>query len=337
MHNNTYSAPNPFPQPLSYFTTFLSYCSAPSAYLLGKLILPAQLQECINDNIENIKTVESKYAVCVQPVAIQTYDLAILDSMQIIPETQPKPMNERFFIIKFNGNGMHYENHLERFAHDAQNLDHTVIAFNYRGVGNSKKAPNNFRDLVVDGIAQVQRLLDEGVDPEKITLDGLSLGGAVATMVAKYFHDQEKKVYLWNDRSLSSLLKAANKMILDEDSTHPLIVNCSTSITSSLFKMTAWEENIASAYNSIDEKYKRYMVVAKESEQSYGDGVIPHSASLHKGVRAFEKSQHINTGYKVLSMFGPGHNRVREHLVNKDNHAQTAQNLYEDFVCSHKL
>ena len=298
-----YQTPDPYLQSNNSFS-FLNSLSSSSSQSIGKLVLPAQWREPENLSAQKLRNLSEKFNLDIDAGYIGTHDDATIDTIQFAPQSERSKSNDQQrFIIKFNGNGMQYTDAVDNFAYDAAKLKETVIAFNYRGVGNSKKAPVKFQDLVTDGIAQVQRLLDAGVNPKNITLDGLSLGGAVATMVAYHFHQHGKQVHLWNDRSLSSLSKVAARMLAP---TLPGLVGdiagaSSESSAWSAMKLTGWEVDVASAYHAIPNEFKGYMVVAKQSNHSYGDGVIPHKASLHKGVRTSEKIAHSETGHKVLA------------------------------------
>lgn len=332
----SYQAPNPYPNTNTLFSSIGSLFSS-SSQSIGKLILPAQWRVPENLNARILENLSAKFSLHINAGYIGTHDGAIIDTIQLTPlSEQSNAIGKQCFIIKFNGNGMQYTDALEKFAIDAITLKETVIAFNYRGVGNSKKTPETFQNLVTDGIAQVQRLLDLGVHSKNITLDGLSLGGGVATMVAYHFHQQEKPVYLWNDRSFASLSKAAAGMLapslpgLADD-----IVNSSFESSSwSIMKPTGWDVDVASAYKAIPNEFKGYMVVAKKSEHSDGDGIIAHRASLHKRVRAFEKQAHAETAHKVLArsnLYGGGHNMPRNMLISKNNPRETGQDLFEHF------
>jgi pimeloyl-ACP methyl ester carboxylesterase len=329
-----FSATNPYPEKknwLSLFHSFLSSSSS-SANWVGKVILPAQMRKAATENIAAIqRELLENYLVRAESLTVATHDGALLDTFQLTPTaTEISGIHDRFYIIKFNGNGMHYEDVLKGFVNDAKRLDATVVAFNYRGVGNSTKTPSSFQELITDGIAQVQRLLESGVNPAHITLDGLSLGGAVATMVAHYFHNKDLRVSLWNDRSFQSVSKAAAGLFAPNypgllgDAAFSSLESTSWAALSS----TRWQENIAAAYNRSPAAYKGYMVVDKQS----GDGVIAHKASLHRGVKEHEKN-HTKTGFKVFSQSDqPGHNQYRGDLMSKDEPNKNGNDLFDDFV-----
>lgn len=332
----TYQAPNPYPQKNVFLSSLDTIFSSTHSTSIGKLVLPAQWREPENLSTKMLDNISLKYDLSIDAGYIGTYDGATIDTIQLTPiSEQDKPIQEQRYIIKCNGNGMQYTDALDNYAYDAEKLKETVIAYNYRGVGNSKKTPETFRDLVTDGIAQVQRLLALGVDSKKITVDGLSLGGGVAILVAYHFHQLGQPIYLWNDRSFASLSKAAAGMLAP---TLPGLLGdtCNTSFEStswSVMKPSGWDEDVATAYKAIPNEYKGYVVVAKKSELSNGDGVISHPASLHKGVREYEKQTQSETGHKVLAqykLFG-GHNLPRNMLISKDNTNETSQDLFERF------
>ncbi|MBA3660300.1 MAG: alpha/beta hydrolase [Gammaproteobacteria bacterium] len=333
------------------------FSSNRSRELIGQCILPAQARAEKTIETRQLQSLADAYRVLVQRGMITTADGTNLDTIQITPNsTFSSSVAEKHYIIKFNGNGMLYQDVLANCARDADQLQATVIAFNYRGVGSSSGIPKSIEDLVNDGIAQVQRLLDHGVDAKKITLDGLSLGGAVATLVAKHFHDQKQRVYLWNDRSLSSISKAATGLFLLSD-LPPMLQDTSAALTHSSFslalKSSKWEVNVADAYQRIPQAYKGYMVVAKKSDpsdtnklQSNGDGVIHPTASLHAAVKVKEKSDHASTCHKMLAQHSifvggqtkqlGGHNLARDQLISKDNPTETGQHVFENFIRNHR-
>lgn len=193
--------------------SFLNSSSVSSSQRIGKLVLPAQWREPKSIGEMTLNQFAHANGLVIQGGYVGTHDSAVLDTIELKPKTEPSTsLKNQHYIIKFNGNGMFYQDALHDFAYDANQLNVTIIGFNYRGLA-TVKTPETFQDLVTDGIAQVQRVLDSGVD-SKITLDGLSLGGGVATMVASHFHKLSKPIYLWNDRSLLQSQKQLLALLL---------------------------------------------------------------------------------------------------------------------------
>lgn len=333
-----YEAPNPYEEE-SFFSSFNSVSSCGSKSI-GKLLLPAQWREPIKINEMTLSQFANENNLVIQGGYIGTHDGAILDTIELKPKAElNKPLGTQHFIVKFIGNGMLYQDVLPVFANDANKLGVTVVGFNYRGVGNSKKPPATFQDLVTDGIAQVQRLLASGVDSKKITVDGLSLGGGVATMVASHFHKIGKPIYLWNDRSFASISQAAAGMVAPEAKNifgEALEISIESS-SWSLMKSAGWDVNVVKAYNAIPDAYKSYMYVAKKSDRSYGDGVIAPQASLHEGVQQEEKKKATKTGHEVYAKGMFGHNMPRHALRSAENPSLSGQDHFEKFVESHKF
>ena len=187
---------------------------------------------------------------------------------------------------------------------------------------------------MTDGIAQVNRLLlEKKISPDNILLDGHSLGGSVAVMVAKHFHDKGIKVYVWNDRSFSSLARAAGGIVANVVTTLPeSSLACSSY---SILKPLGWQVDAANAYKKIPYTHKGYMVVDKASARGEGDAVISQKASLHEGVRKAEERSGHNTGYSFFHRSQPGHNLSRKSLKQCDEPQTNAQTVYENFVKAH--
>lgn len=333
-----YQAPKPGKQKSSFFSSLSSFSSSKS---IGRVVLPAQNRIAGSIDQTTYLDIADSYGLVINTGIVGTHDNAMLDTIEIKPaEEALKPLEDQYYIVKYNGNGMHYQDRIQEFVRDANNLESNIIGFNYRGVGNSVKQPETVQDLITDGIAQVQRLLDAGVDSRKITLDGISLGGGIATMVAHYFHQQGKTVYLWNDRSFASLSKAAAGIFA------PKSKGISSAFATSSLQASAacvmipagWEVDVAKAYNDIPREYKSHMYVAKQSAQSNGDGVIADLASLHKGVKPFEQEKGFNSGHKMLAKVGNfgGHNLPKAKLQSKEYPGLNGQDLFDQFIRSHR-
>jgi hypothetical protein len=319
-------APNPYTSQKKSNSIILTRLSR----FLGQFILAAQGRKPTKWLDEQVGDLTKKYSLDIQNIAILTHDKAILDTVSITPiVVKDTPIHERRFIIKFKGNKGLYENSLEEYTENAVAYEATVVCSNYRGVARSQKAPVEFQDLVIDGIAQVQRLLDDGVRPENILLDGESLGAGVATVVAWHFHQKKMPVYLWNSRSFSSLAQVAVSMTFPAKT--PKVLK---KFLVSLITALGWDVDASSIYEKIDPKYKAYMVIAKPSAKSKGDGAIPHECSLHKAVGQKEKASGTQIGRKVYSngFFDIGHKDKLENLVSKDNESLTGQDLFGEFI-----
>lgn len=315
-----YEAPNPYPVKTSWFgSLFSSSTSSLSSPSLGKLILPAQQYRILDE-----EKLESK-EVDVSRGEIQTHDGATLRTVILTPHAEAKKEEHgKKYIIKFNGNGGLYQYRMQEFADEAEKLSVSVVGFNYRNVSGSTIEPKEFQDLVTDGIAEVQRLLDQGVASENILLDGHSLGGAVATKTAEHFHKTRKPLYLINDRSFATLPKAAAGIISSES-----IETSSAFSLAGVMAPAGWGCDAASAYEMIPPKYKLYLTVVPEKEKSVGDGVISSKSSLHSTVAPHEAKK---TGYLFYSGKHAGHNMPRAGLFSKDDPRITAQQVCENFV-----
>lgn len=329
-----YPAPNPYSYSLlDGIAKGLTYIpNLIFGNISGKSILPAQFAKSVGPDQQLIKNLEMKYHVEMKPYQIKTHDDAYLSSIEI---NCPSEEKNHPYIIEFNGNGESYtrEYKLTNLANDASRLQATVIGFNYRGVEPSTSVPTSKTQLVTDGIAQVQRLLDKKVEPNRIVLYGLSLGGGIATLVAKHFHDKGIRINLFNDRSFSSISSTATRMIFRE-----LPEAAETAIESTSYSSLSasdWEINAAKAYKTIPSQYKGYMYVADAAELkgNGGDGIIPHKSSLHEGVKdSKDQGKHCYKMFTRNSLFG--HNLQRNQLIYSKDDKLTGQDIFEEFVRS---
>lgn len=330
-----YQAPNPYED----YSPSISLTASRS---IKRFSLTPQSHKPKHISPETILRFAIKHQTKIRHGFVKTFDEATLETIEIKPQDQMSlHIDEQSYLVKFNGNGMHYQDALRDFTYDALHLNICVVGFNYRGVGNSQKAPDTFQDLVTDGIAQVQRLLDKGVKSHKITLDGLSIGGGVATLVAAHFHRRKQPLYLWNDRSFAVISKETARIFAPE--TRGIFRAAYTeSLAVSSFNLIApagWEVNVAKAYNSIPAQYKGHCYVAKKSAKSFGDGIVDDPASLHQSVKQHESQNNINTGHKVYARsnrFRCGHNMPRSKLIDAKDHDLSGQAVFEAFVKNHR-
>lgn len=90
------------------------------------------------------------------------------------------------------------------------------VFWNYPGVGDSLGTVNSSHDLFEAGYQQVKRLIDQEIKASSITLRGLSLGGGIATQVARRLQAEGYPVNLTVDRSFSRLSSVVPALITKE-------------------------------------------------------------------------------------------------------------------------
>jgi alpha/beta hydrolase fold len=275
--------------------------------LVGKLILPAQDQKKYQ-NIPSLDILDEKDLLTATKFTVVTHDEARLDSLEIEHKNASKHSRGQY-VINFVGNDGYYEKIFEEMKKDACKLECNVIGFNFRGVGQSTGKPKSKKDLITDGIAQVQRLLDKGIDPENIILKGHSLGGAIATLVAKHFHKHGKKINLFNARSFSTIpsvligLIHTNFSLAINSPFAVKILNFTTpffifleSASKFALALTKWGVNPGSAYKDLPDSHIEYMLVKspknrKNGQNTEDDIVISNYASLHAVLKNERKEQ----------------------------------------------
>lgn len=234
------------------------------------------------------------------------------DSVSSLDSEEPlisQRTNTRKHIIHFVDGNISCEQMFDQMEDDAAELGVNVIAFNYRGVTYSTGKPGKLKHLVTDGIAQVQRLLSNGVAPEKIILKGHGLGAVVATEVTRHFHDRKKKINIFSASSPSSLTNVQVGKIRTgyatglQISSNPRHINTGhhetlgRKILGWLAKpfiklklcLTGWEAHTDSSWLSIPDANKEYMVVrtpkVRRTRARRDDPEVTHYASLHAALK----------------------------------------------------
>lgn len=186
-----------------------------------------------------------------------------LHTREFTPQTITEDVKTAPHIIYFKGNASRYDDYLEEMKNDALRLNAVVVGFHHGNFGYSGLAgadgtvntvtPLSQAELVEQGIAQVQRLLDKGVDAHHITLHGHSLGAGIATLVAWHFQQQGIAIKIYNDRSFSSISSEASELLLPRSPiTHDSSISekmiyglkgVAASAMKSLIKLFDWDLN----------------------------------------------------------------------------------------------
>jgi hypothetical protein len=198
---------------------------------------------------------------------------------------------------------------------DAEALSCNVVGFNFRGVRRSTGIAASKNHLVIDGIAQVQRLLDMGVSPENITLKGHSLGAAIATLVAYHFHQHNKRMNVFNDRSFSSLNKLVSIMVhrhlqptYEAELTFKrrVLIGVVGLMCKLLVRMSNWNIQASSAFKAIPNEYKEYIVVSRRGEggaATVNDNTVPYHASIHTALKRERHSKKTSVRHDREALF----------------------------------
>lgn len=325
---------------------------------VGSLVLPAQNQvfHCDAVRDDTVSNYNEDDLVC-EKHKIITHDNAHLDTFEVKHKSQAhiEPKHQKY-IINLCGNCARYECRIDDIKEDAKTLKANVVGFNFRGVGQSTGKAQSKEDLVIDGIAQVQRLLDQGVSPQNITLKGYSLGAAVATLVAQHFHQLGQPINLFNDRSFSnitSFLVGHIRLARDEydraighkDSLGGIILGwLAYPFVKFVIALAKWEINAGSAFKSIPEAYRDYIVVRSRKgkrDKRIDDATIPHYASIHKELtserrkKKAEIDKEIERMDKSALLTEPERAKVRKALIQarekiKSDRKMETDNDYED-------
>lgn len=248
---------------------------------------------------------------------VYTHDGQRLATAEFAPETfeQDTHAKDQKYLVMFNGNGADFAAYYPQMAELAAQKNMGVVSSNPRGGPGSRffydrqQCATSKDQLVVDAIAQVQRLLDKGILPEHIMLKGHSLGGAIATLTAAHFHKLSKPVRLFNSRSFSTVTNVVVGFIRTgfqpKKNSERVILKlfgwALKPIVSLILHLANWELDAASAYRSIPERYRNLVCVhhpkklrqddSIDQEDYVDDEIISSYASLYAAMKDESKEQ----------------------------------------------
>ena len=111
-----------------------------------------------------------------------------LDGMRVMHPTQEnQPPSEQRWFVHMMCNSASYKDCLVEGYEMANATNCNLLMADYGGVGESegvKNRPMTSDDLITDGLAMIQSLVDQGINPKHIMIYGICQGGAVAAQVA---------------------------------------------------------------------------------------------------------------------------------------------------------
>jgi hypothetical protein len=263
-----------------------SFLLRPLKALARVMVMPAQVKLLYNlikrfksSNIDDPDYKETK-------LSITHKDGGVTDGVEYISAEQPKEPSEQKWVIYFSGNTQPFETRIAERYEDQKELKCNYVAFNYRGIGDSKyNKPMTYHSCMQDGVAQVQRLLDMGVKPENITLKGHSIGGALSVKTAKYFHDQGSTVKVYSGRSFGSLTK------VPQDSFRQKLARW-------IFPKIGWDLKVYHDYNELPAEFKEHSYV-KPNDKKSDDEVIPYPGSLDSKIKKHPKTDQQREEYEA--------------------------------------
>jgi pimeloyl-ACP methyl ester carboxylesterase len=212
---------------------------------------------------------------------LETADDALLESLELSSaEERMKPIAERKFVISCMARNQNYMYWLKDLYTTSVGIGCSVVSFNYRGIDYSRGTVFSQEELVNDARAQAQRLIEMGANPENIAFEGMSMGGAVATIAAARMHEQGLKVSLYNERSYRSLVRLMVGYVLpDEKSSlwNPItLIQYAFAGFAYLFVlpglwMLGWHLNSAGAWDTIPQAYKSFSVARNHFDPEHPD------------------------------------------------------------------
>lgn len=133
-----------------------------------------------------------------------------LDSISLKPLNSENTDGHGLHIINFFGRGEYYEMNFRDMAKQANASGATIYAYNPPGMNTSTGQVRELNDLINAGIAQINDLLQQGIHPDQIILQGNCLGAAVAEEVNKHF---QRKVDIQFRRINSNSFKSLNSLL----------------------------------------------------------------------------------------------------------------------------
>ena len=159
----------------------------------------------------NFESFDTNYYV---PMATtHTFTSLSVGGIETLEAKKKNPDLNQEYEIFCCGNGQDAMHFVTAYSRITAQPNKSCIFWNYPSVGNSAGGAHAANDLFKAGYQQARRLLEQGIPAKDITLHGLSLGGAVATHVARQLHEEGHLVNLEVDRSFARLSAVVSPLV----------------------------------------------------------------------------------------------------------------------------
>ena len=170
-----------------------------------------------------------------------------IDSVSFSPIKKiNKPGNGKH-IVNFFGHGEYYEMDFRDMALETKATGATLYGFNCPGLNSSDGQVLTSSDLINSGVAFVNNLLEKGIHPDDIILQGNCFGGVIGEKVKDYFKENSIKLRSINSNSFLSFESAVN----DHFDSHP-ILKPFRKLTNLLLRFTGWDLDVSQSVKRQD-------------------------------------------------------------------------------------
>lgn len=194
-------------------------------------------------------------------------------------------------IVYFPGANTYYQACFRDIAAASKQTGASVHAFNFPGTGRSTGKVTEANDLINAGMAVVKSLLEQGIHPDDIVLQGDCYGAAIALEVKKQFEGQAGiKVRVVMNNAFKSFKAAVCDLITES----PWIPRVLKSIVKRLLEFTGWHISPGKKYVQAD-PYQCHI-------QHLGDHTL-ESSTLSDKVSRYQAE--IRTGMTKSKKRGP--------------------------------
>ncbi len=187
-----------------------------SHFALIHLVCPFQFFPCSKDYYENLTNKKRIEKLCNGEVTLNSCVLQPegdsgpqLDAITIISNQQRglDDREQKWIVVALPNFANHQDERIHTFLINYARYTGLCIAVtNYRGARKEPRhRPDQFNDLVNDVDELTKRLCNGGVHPKNIVIQGVSLGGAVASYVAARHQEKEHEMSVISENTFDHI------------------------------------------------------------------------------------------------------------------------------------